>query len=1620
MNTRGTITVEADVHFTNGQKGRKRAVAGEKPAPPPVPAGAVPRLSRLMALAIRFDKLIRDGVVKDYAELARLGQVTRARLTQITNLLNLAPDIQEEILFLPPVAGEREAISEREAGVSYQARAIARAILSTYLGEAEWVRPELPGKFEVGKDRLIPAAVDDFVVSRKGRRAYYQAKSNAPGGGTWTVSKLIRADILQSFQRQLQADSDAECQLLTPCDCPLLSNVAKRAREAVSLAEFLANLPKGQSRLLAEMRRHLGLADDQAYAMLGRCGLDRKSSEDLEEHLLAVAKTAFADPEVAVACLHSAAVQAMETGQQLDQTAIEEYTAGKSVFRAPKSPEADLLSSLHAASARLRNTPRDIGGIHIDRPETDEIVAWIAGAHPPTDRVAALVDEAGSGKTVATSVVLNRLEEAGYRVLGIKADGLSFSSHDELAKTLVLSDPVPSVVQRLSASGHRVAVLIDQVDALSAAMSRDSAAIATVLDLVSRLSGIEGVPILLACRSFDWRYDFHLRSLKDARLREFQLHELTDEQVEGVLAARSVRLQNLHPITRKLIRRPLMLKVLAEVIDGRREGRPSWSPSADTAYTIQALYEELWELKMSRAKHAGVSPAACEDLVGTVADSMHRRQELSVPAAAAARQRAEADWLVSEGILLPDGKRVTFFHQTFFDFVMARHCVQRGESLTARLLATDQGLFHRPMVRQVLEYLRDADRPQYLRELRALLTNPDVRRHIRRLTLVWLGQSSEPLAEELAVLEPMLADAEGRAQVLAALRRSPPWFDMLGTDRFRRWLDTLPDEQIDRVVSCLSDVAPKRQEQVASLLCPFVGKSEAWNNRIGFCLARPGAKWEGSAGALLLKLLKDPKTDLDAPGAWWIRALHRAAECGCPAAAEGIGAILTRWLFRWEAAGRPGYEPDPAKRLYHCLESPLFPRQDVFWEAVRQAADTVPRELLRAVLPWVRIVMDLSMTDGDENELRRNYAMWGLRGPHSLHDSDDVMHAIDKAATKLAEDDPAAFRGFVPELLRGDFHPMRCVVARAYASAPQTFDHDTAELLTADPRCLDLTADLTSGHLSSELIERCCPHWSDQDFREVEQAICSLRPRVRPARGQLQRRGWLQLLLLSVMDRKRLGQTGKNLLGQLERKFPDFRRPRHQDLRATWVGPPVPDSAIENMNDANWLEAMKHFVAEDTPWNGRRPIQLTGGRPQLSRALQARAKTEPERFWRLALEKMDETYHVDYAAAIVEGIAEAGAVPGNVDKLVRKFRRQLEAAHIRSVCHAFEKYAGKTFPESWISLLEHWAANARNPDRDERLDNRSLLDTGINTDRGHCFWTLAALLLKSDPPRRGDYLRTAKTAVGDLSTAVRAVAVHFLQYAIQAGPTEACDTFRRLVRDDAELLRERGTYDFVYYALHRHADKVLWAVDAMLADCDSQDALEAGAKLACLAAFECTDAEGLRDRCLTGTAPMRKGAAIIYASNLPIHEVAAECRRRLPVFWSDPNGEVRAAASGFWHRLSAADLRELDADLRAWGSSDAFPDGMEQAAKRLHGEPTANPPLTLEIAGRVIDTAGPAMADIATRHAMLSYYLVPAILNVYHHSGDAMLRGRAMDLFEELEEMGCYEIPKALEAADRL
>lgn len=74
--------------------------------------GRLPRVTQVLALAIRLEDMIRGGEAKDYADVARLTGLCRERVSQIVRLNYLAPDIQIELLYLPPTPMARYPISE--------------------------------------------------------------------------------------------------------------------------------------------------------------------------------------------------------------------------------------------------------------------------------------------------------------------------------------------------------------------------------------------------------------------------------------------------------------------------------------------------------------------------------------------------------------------------------------------------------------------------------------------------------------------------------------------------------------------------------------------------------------------------------------------------------------------------------------------------------------------------------------------------------------------------------------------------------------------------------------------------------------------------------------------------------------------------------------------------------------------------------------------------------------------------------------------------------------------------------------------------------------------------------------------------------------------------------------------------------------------------------------------------------------------------------------------------------------------------------------------------------------------------------------------------------------------
>jgi len=141
------VTVTRQIHLSMRNRGRREIREGPKPIPEVTDEGRVPRVARLMALAIKIDGLIRAGAIADQAEAARLGHVSRARTTQIMNLLLLAPDLQEAILNLPRTVRGRDAITE--------------SMLRPIAAEVDWAKQrerwqKIGGAARLAERRTIP------------------------------------------------------------------------------------------------------------------------------------------------------------------------------------------------------------------------------------------------------------------------------------------------------------------------------------------------------------------------------------------------------------------------------------------------------------------------------------------------------------------------------------------------------------------------------------------------------------------------------------------------------------------------------------------------------------------------------------------------------------------------------------------------------------------------------------------------------------------------------------------------------------------------------------------------------------------------------------------------------------------------------------------------------------------------------------------------------------------------------------------------------------------------------------------------------------------------------------------------------------------------------------------------------------------------------------------------------------------------------------------------------------------------------------------------------------------------------------------------------------------------
>lgn len=399
------------------------------------------------------------------------------------------------------------------------------------------------------------------------------------------------------------------------------------------------------------------------------------------------------------------------------------------------------------ASVALRSYYSVIGNARkpLPRHETNELVEWAVSSAGLTEeeRVSFLLGKAGEGKTVIMKMVYEQLEERGYAVLGLKMDTLFDSSSKGLDELVGFGVPVYDAVQQMAASGKRVIVLIDQVDAISVTLTTDRHALEKVVCLINDLMRNPDVRIIVSSRPYDYHCDLKFDRFR--KCKTVTVRPLTKEQIVQTLKDNDMP-SDVSGELMTFLSVPLHLYYYCRAKSIVRESKK---------LTIQYLYNCLWENVVVNGVWSDYGRLV--DALEHICEEMIEKQVLSLNMTISCdAYQKEVNYLASNDVLNVDRdtNRVQFRHQTLFDFTYARIFFYRKKDIVTEFSRVHQGLFLRPRLRSILDYLHEADSTQYLRTLNIIISkqNEDGS-DVFRFQLRQLAIASLANYEELTIAE---------------------------------------------------------------------------------------------------------------------------------------------------------------------------------------------------------------------------------------------------------------------------------------------------------------------------------------------------------------------------------------------------------------------------------------------------------------------------------------------------------------------------------------------------------------------------------------------------------------------------------------------------------------------------------------------------------------------------------------------------------------------------------------------------------------------------------------------------------------------------------------------------
>ena len=587
--------------------------------------------------------------------------------------------------------------------------------------------------------------------------------------------------------------------------------------------------------------------------------------------------------------------------------------------------------------------------------------------------------------------------------------------------------------------------------------------------------------------------------------------------------------------------------------------------------------------------------------------------------------------MVSENVLALDNGRYAFFHEGFFDYCFARYFARQQRELLDLLLEGEQGLFRRAQVRQALLFLREVEFHRYLTNTKGILSSNDVRFHVKQTVFALLAELPLPRKEEWEIVSPytntMTSDPMSRTAWTILYR--PAWFqvvDSLGL--VQEWLEDGDEEVVDRTVLLLRVNQRHFSDRVAELMEPFVDQSASWNTRVAYL-----AQWaDWSRGRRFLELmlrlidegiLDDVKGPIAVNSDFWnlLHALeYREPSWGCEA--------IRHYLDRRRRLSMDAGESNP-----FAYDSGVMRYSQTAEGVLIKCASDAPKSFVQEILPFMQAVIQDNVSTMNDGLQRDN--VWPMRTFGSGYSVEDaLLKAMETALSKLAQQEPEAFRSAIQPIVDSTFETIQFLILRGLASSGSALADQCVDHLSEEPKRLNIGYASDSHWAARQLVESISQHCSEYKLKQLEDLLLGYYSPFERSKFGKDRFGYAQFTLLSGIASARQSQRVQKRIDEWRRKFPEQEPTPPRLMEATQIQSPIREDAAQKMNDEQWLSAMTQYDSDALGFD--RYGEPIGGALELSRVLEEQTKSNPTRFAALAQRLPDDTAAL-YFGAILRG-----------------------------------------------------------------------------------------------------------------------------------------------------------------------------------------------------------------------------------------------------------------------------------------------------------------------------------------------------------------------------------------------